>query len=132
MLQAAQVLLPAAAFAEGSGTYVNLEGRWQSFAGAARAPRAARPAWKVLRVLGNLLELADFDYQSSEQVRDELRRAVDQAAPRGAVSESSPTRLKRIENLRDVPMYQVDPLVRRATALQLTRVGLEPAAEYQA
>jgi len=132
MLQAAQVLLPAAAFAEGSGTYVNLEGRWQSFAGAARAPGAARPAWKVLRVLGNLLELADFDYQSSEQVRDELRRAVDQAAPRGAVSESSPTRLKRIENLRDVPMYQVDPLVRRATALQLTRVGLEPAAEYQA
>jgi NADH-quinone oxidoreductase subunit G len=132
MLQAAQVLLPAAAFAEGSGTYVNLEGRWQSFAGAARAPGAARPAWKVLRVLGNLLELADFDYQSSEQVRDELRRAVDQAAPRDAVSESSPTRLKRIENLRDVPMYQVDPLVRRATALQLTRVGLEPAAEYQA
>src|SRR5579862_2064084 len=79
MLQVAKVLLPAAAFAETSGTYVNLEGRWQSFGGAARAPGAARPAWKILRVLGNLLDLAGFEYQSSEQVRDELRAAIDRA-----------------------------------------------------
>ena len=82
MLEAAQVLLLAAAFAESSGTYVSLEGRWQSFTGAARAPGEARPGWKILRVLGNLLDLPDFDYQTSEQVRDELRAAVEQAPAR--------------------------------------------------
>ncbi len=54
------MLLPAGTFAETSGTYVNLEGRWQSFGGAARPVGAARPAWKILRVLGNLLDLPGF------------------------------------------------------------------------
>ena len=62
------------AFAETSGTWVNVEGRWQSVPGAARPAGEARPAWKVLRVLGNLLGLHGFDYLSSEEVRDELRR----------------------------------------------------------
>ena len=53
------VLLPVGTFAETSGTFVNVEGRWQSLAGAARPPGEARPAWKVLRVLGNLLDLPD-------------------------------------------------------------------------
>ena len=132
MLEAAQVLLPAAAFAESSGTYVSLEGRWQSFTGAARAPGEARPGWKILRVLGNLLDLPDFDYQSSEQVRDELREALEQAPARSYGGGFSAARTSRVENLRDVPMYQVDPLLRRASALQLTRAGLEPATEYRA
>jgi NADH-quinone oxidoreductase subunit G len=131
MLEVAQVLLPAAAFAETSGTYVNLEGRWQSFGGAARAPGSARPAWKILRVLGNLLDLPGFDYQSSEQVRDELRAIVDLAPSRNYSSAFTPARTTKFENLRDVPMYQVDPLLRRATALQLTRTGLEPAVEFR-
>jgi NADH-quinone oxidoreductase subunit G len=130
MLEVAQVLLPAAAFAETSGTYINLEGRWQSFGGAARAPGSARPAWKILRVLGNLLALPDFDFQSSDQVRDELRAAVDQAPSRDFPSNFAPVASTKIENLRDVPMYQVDPVLRRATALQLTRTGLEPAVEF--
>jgi len=130
MLQVAHVLLPAAAFAETSGTYVSLEGRWQSFAGAARAPGSARPAWKILRVLGNLLDLAGFDYQSSEQVRDELRAAVDAAVPRGYAGRFTPGSATVVEPLRDVPMYQIDPLLRRATDLQQSRIGQMPAADY--
>ena len=76
MRRVAHVLLPAGTFAETSGTYVSLEGRWQSQSGVARALGASRPAWKILRVLGNLLELSGFDYQSSEQVRDELAGAA--------------------------------------------------------
>jgi NADH-quinone oxidoreductase subunit G len=131
MQEVAQVLLPAAAFAETSGTYVNLEGRWQSFGGAARAPGAARPAWKILRVLGNLLDLPNFDYQTSEHVRDELRAAVDGAPSRSYSGGFSAPLSAPIEILRDVPMYQVDPMLRRATALQLTRTGREPALEFR-
>ena len=110
---------------------MNLEGRWQSFGGAARAPGTARPAWKILRVLGNLLDLAGFEYQSSEQVRDELRAAVDAAAPCDQAVALVPLPAVAIEPLSDVPMYQIDPLLRRAVALQQTRVGKSPAKEYQ-
>ncbi len=130
MLQVAHVLLPAAAFAETSGSYVSLEGRWQSFAGAAHAPGEARPAWKILRVLGNLLDLPGFDYQSSEMVRDELRTAVDQAPRLGYESRFAPGTAGVVENLRDVPMYQVDPLLRRAPSLQQTRAGQARPTEY--
>ncbi len=131
MLEVAQVLLPAAAFAEGSGTFVSLEGRWQSFGGAARAPGAARPAWKILRVLGNLLDLPNFEYQSSEEVRDELRGTVEQAPKVRHSVEFVPEPGRKTELVRDVPMYQVDPILRRATSLQLTRTALEPAVEFQ-
>ena len=56
ILDLASVILPSAVFAETSGTWVNVEGVWQSCAGAARPAGEARPAWKILRVLGNLLE----------------------------------------------------------------------------
>jgi NADH-quinone oxidoreductase subunit G len=131
LLQVAKVLLPAAAFAETSGTFVNLEGRWQSFSAASRAVGAARPAWKVLRVLGNLLQLPDFDYQSSEQVREELRAAIE-AAPAlhhaGPFTASAPP---AVEALIDVPMYQVDALLRRSASLQATRIALAGASEYR-
>jgi NADH-quinone oxidoreductase subunit G len=130
LLEVAHVLLPAATFAETSGTYVNLEGRWQSFAGAARPPGGARPAWKILRVLGNLLELAGFDYQSSDQVRDELRAAADRAPRLGYEGGFAPGAPAAVEPLRDVPMYQVDPVLRRAPSLQRTRAGQAAAAEY--
>ncbi len=130
MLQVAHVLLPAAAFAETSGTYVSLEGRWQSFTGAARAPGSARPAWKILRVLGNLLNLPAFDYQSTESVRDELRAAVERAPRLGYDSAFVPTLSASVETLRDLPMYKLDPLLRRAPSLQQTRAGQAAAAEY--
>ncbi len=133
MKQCAQVLLPAGTFAESSGTYVNLEGRWQSQAGAARPVGAARPAWKILRVLGNLLALSGFDYQSSEQVRDELRTRV-AAAPAPApvpAEEVAPLAAgSAADAVADVPMYQIDPVLRRAGALLRTRDGREPLALY--
>ena len=55
ILAIATVILPSAVFAETSGTWVNVEGRWQSVAGATKPAGESRPAWKILRVLGNLL-----------------------------------------------------------------------------
>ena len=75
------MLLPIGTFAETSGTYVNCEGQWQSQPGAAQPLGEARPGWKVLRVLGNLLNLERFDYQSSEEVLAEVRQACAGAAP---------------------------------------------------
>jgi NADH-quinone oxidoreductase subunit G len=123
MRSVAHVLLPAGGFAESSGTYVNLEGRWQSFAGAARPLGESRPGWKVLRVLGNALEATGFDYQSSEQVRDELRSLVDRAPTLGYQGSHIPGASGRDAGTVDVPMYQVDPLLRRAPSLQRTRAG---------
>jgi NADH-quinone oxidoreductase subunit G len=129
--ECAQVLLPAAAFAEASGTYVSLEGRWQSVTAGARAPGQARPAWKVLRVLANLLDLPGFEYQSSEQVRDELKAAVD-AAPRASYAGSfAAGPVPAAENLADPGMYQLDPLLRRAASLQGTRTARAGAMEYR-
>jgi len=118
------VILPVAAFAETSGTWVNVEGRWQSVAGAARPPGQARPAWKVLRVLGNLLGLAGFEYLSSEDIRDELRRELGEYAPGAARGSSfAPGRLAAVDSSSDVGIYEVDPVVRRSRPLQETRDG---------
>ena len=68
----ADLLLPIGAFAETSGTFVNAGGVWQCFQGAVAPPGEARPGWKVLRVLGNLLDLPGFEYPRSAQVRAEL------------------------------------------------------------
>src|SRR5690606_16344366 len=84
LLQCADLLLPVGTFAETSGTYVNCEGRWQSFGGVASTLGEARPAWKVLRVLGNLLNLEGFDYLTSEAVRDELKAQLGEIAPDNA------------------------------------------------
>ena len=129
MKRVAHVLLPAATFAETSGTYVNLEGRWQSHAGAAKPLGASRPAWKILRVLGNQLALPAFEYQSSDQVRDELKLRLE-SAPQPMFRQ--PPSLQPIANepVVDVPMYQIDPVVRRAGALARTRDGRAGAVSY--
>ena len=75
----ADVILPIGTFAETSGTYINLEGRWQSVPGAAAPVGEARPGWKVLRVLANLLNLPGFDYTSSDQITEEARRQISDA-----------------------------------------------------
>lgn len=122
----ADVMLPVAAFAETSGTFVNAEGRWQGFRGVAAPPGEARPGWKVLRVLGNLLGLAGFDYADSAEVCDELRRKAGGLVPggRGEPGEIGEiTRVPGLFRIGDVPIYRTDALVRRASALQQTELA---------
>jgi NADH-quinone oxidoreductase subunit G len=119
----ATVILPAAAFAETSGTWVNVAGRWQSVPGAARAPGESRPAWKILRVLGNLLGLPGFEYLSSEDVRDELRRELGEYATGHPAGTFAAGRLASLDATREVGLYAVDAVVRRSRPLQETREG---------
>jgi NADH-quinone oxidoreductase subunit G len=128
----AHVLLPMCSFAETSGTYVNCSGTWQSQAGAAAPVGAARPGWKILRVLGNLLNLPNFEYQSSEDVLAEVRERCAHVVPAGyqgshAVNGGGSDAAGA---LVDVPMYQADAVVRRAPSLQRTREGRTPAVAY--
>ncbi|MDH5360879.1 MAG: molybdopterin-dependent oxidoreductase, partial [Gammaproteobacteria bacterium] len=117
------VLLPIATFTETSGTYVNCETRWQSFAGAVAPMGEARPAWKVLRVLGNFFELAGFDYLSSEEVRDELQSDCSNLGASRSVAFAYPAQLredKTVQRLGEVSIYAVDAYTRRSDALQNT------------
>ena len=128
LAESASLLLPIGTFAETSGTFVNVEGRWQSFAGVARPVAESRPGWKVLRVLGTLLNLDGFDYMSSEEVRDELAGKLGDAAKACAYKLNGVAVTARAGATFDVPMYQVDGLVRRASALQLTPEALRTVA----
>ncbi|WP_059412989.1 NADH-quinone oxidoreductase subunit NuoG [Cupriavidus basilensis] len=121
-LQYADVILPVTPYTETAGTFVNCEGLPQSFNGVVRALGDARPAWKVLRVLGNLLDVPGFDYETAENVRDDvlarpvaaqLSNATDAAIRVSAAAGG-------IERVADVPIYHADPIVRRADSLQLT------------
>ncbi|MDP1613662.1 MAG: NADH-quinone oxidoreductase subunit NuoG [Sulfuritalea sp.] len=137
MLDYAAVLLPVSPFSETSGTFVNTEGRVQSFYAAAKPLGETRPAWKVLRVLGNLLELNGFDFNSSEDVRAEalggqpefvagLDNGIDAAALNLVAAAGG------IERVADVPIHFADPLVRRSPALQLAADSAAPSARMNA
>lgn len=128
----ANVLLPIAPFAETSGTFVNAEGHWQSFEAAVAPQGQSRAAWKVLRVLGNLFGVEGFQFQEAAEVRDEIRQATDSTPP----DNSTPWRLSTevpalgedgLMRVGDVPIYAVDPLVRRAEALQRTADSVSAA-----
>jgi NADH-quinone oxidoreductase subunit G len=129
----ADVLLPVAPFTETSGTFVNCAGQVQSFNGVVRPLGEARPAWKVLRVLGNLMSLQGFDYESSEAVRDEtcapgaVASRLDNRLNGLALAVAAP-RADGLERIADVPAYFGDPIVRRAASLQRTREALPPRA----
>jgi NADH-quinone oxidoreductase subunit G len=127
----AHVLLPMGSFAETAGTYVNFEGTWQSF-GAATAPLGeARAGWKVLRVLGNALGLNAFDYQSADEIRDEVRRACADSLVTGYDGRHPAVEHSGTAPVIDVPMYHIDALVRRAPSLQRTREGRATPAIYE-
>lgn len=121
----ADVILPIALFPETSGTYVNSEGKWQSFSGAITPPGEARPAWKILRVLGNLFDVGGFYYTASDQVRDELREKITEEMPNNETAWQIPSNLKSdtpkgLQLITELPIYSVDSLVRRASSLQKT------------
>jgi NADH-quinone oxidoreductase subunit G len=125
-LNYADVMLPIAPFTETAGTFINCEGRAQSFNGVVRPLGETRPAWKVLRVLGNLLQLPGFDYDTSESVRDGLlggagadltaKLANELDWPVAAVAPAAPG----LQRIAEVPIYNADSLVRRAPSLQQT------------
>jgi NADH-quinone oxidoreductase subunit G len=128
----ADVLLPITPFTETAGSFVNTEGRLQSFHGVVKPLGDSRPAWKVLRVLGNLLQLDGFNQDSSEDVRAEA--LGDTAALPARLDNSStalpvtlPAATAGLQRIADVPIYASDMLVRRAPALQLTADAHEPA-----
>jgi NADH-quinone oxidoreductase subunit G len=118
------VVLPIGSFAETSGTYVSAEGRWQSWAGAAKLPGESRPGWKVLRVLANLLNVHGVDFNSSDEIRDALKalsgtrieaaNAGNGPMPNGEIPKGSWV---------EIPPYQCDVLVRGSEPLQKTKDG---------
>ncbi|GAB5604653.1 NADH-quinone oxidoreductase subunit NuoG [Sideroxyarcus sp. TK5] len=127
----ADVLLPIAPFTETSGTFVSGEGRVQTFNGSVKPLGEARPAWKVLRVLGNLLKVEGFEYETSQAVRDEALQGVDVAARlSNAVSgiESKAAAANGLQRVADVPIYATDAIVRRAVSLQATADAAPPKA----
>jgi NADH-quinone oxidoreductase subunit G len=111
------VLLPIAPFAETSGSFVNAEGRLQSFHAVVKPLGETRPAWKVLRVLGNLLGLPGFDFESSQDV---LAAASAQPIQLSNVTDSPITLRGDAQEPVVASIYQLDGLVRRASSLQLT------------
>lgn len=126
----ADVMLPVAPFTETSGTFVNAQGLAQSFKGTVAPFGQTRPAWKVLRVLGNVLHLAGFDDETSESVRDtalaggvEGRLSNDIKAPLGLGQA-----LAGLERVADVPIYRTDAMVRRSEPLQAAPASKQPAA----
>lgn len=125
---AADVILPIATSYETSGTYVNAEGRWQSVRAALKPAANVRPAWKVLRVLGNLAELRGFDYNSSEEVLKELKGLFSgQQELSNAVGfrdgYSMPAKVGGLTRLSGDSIYGSDPMVRRSQALGATEDG---------
>ena len=136
LLEAADLLLPVGTFAETSGTYVNVAGSWQSFAGVAKSVGESRPAWKVLRVIGTLLEAAGFDYVNSDDVRNEIAGQLGEVAPDNdhdaEAKLAKPNGKDSPAAEIDIPIYSVDALVRRATALQRTSEARRAATEDEA
>lgn len=123
-LDCSHVLLPVAPFTETSGTFVNAEGRVQSFHAVVKPQGEARPAWKVLRVLANLLDLPGFNYESSQEVLTAAIGADTSFVPAALLSNVTKTALQLPTAKAADPMvasiYQLDGIVRRATSLQLT------------
>ncbi|MBV8047961.1 MAG: NADH-quinone oxidoreductase subunit G [Paludibacterium sp.] len=132
LLDYADVLLPIAPFSETAGSFVNMEGRLQTFNGVVRPLGETRPAWKVLRVLGTMLGLAGFDYTTVEEVRAEWQGKGEIAALLSNAAASLPavdTAVKAgLTRVGEVPMYQADPICRRAISLQQTSWAEAPHA----
>jgi NADH-quinone oxidoreductase subunit G len=127
----ASVMLPIAPFTETSGTFVNTEGRAQSFNGVVRPLGDSRPGWKVLRVLGNLLAIDGFDFNTSEAVRDAALGAGIDGKLNNAIGEiamAATAFAGGLQRIADVPIHFSDALVRHAESLQATRDAQTPKA----
>ena len=128
----AQVLLPIAPFTETAGTFINTEGRAQSFQGVVQPLGETRPAWKVLRVLGNLLGLTGFDHQSADDVRLEALGSDNKNINKNnnlyvTLANALPA-ASGLQRIAETPIYAADAIARRAPSLQKTRDGQLPLA----
>jgi NADH-quinone oxidoreductase subunit G len=123
----AHMILPLTSFAEMDGTYVNVEGRWQSWRQAIKAPGGSHEGWRILRMLGNLSGQTGFEFFSADEVRNELTQlcadiqldnsaAATELGPSGSVTVSG----NRLLRISEVPIYATDPVVRRSPPLQET------------
>lgn len=132
LLRYADVLLPIAPFSETAGSFMNMEGRLQSFNGVVRPLGEARPGWKVLRVLAGLLGLSGFEYDSVEDIRadwqdkGEFARYLDNGLHQPAQVQLAVA--PGLHRVGEVPMYQADPVCRRAASLQKTKWAARPVA----
>jgi NADH-quinone oxidoreductase subunit G len=130
----ADVMLPVAPFTETAGSFINTEGRVQSFNGVAKPLGETRPAWKVLRVLGNLMGLSGFDFNSAEEVRKACLDGVDVAALLNNELKDTPPipalakARTGLERICEVRIYDADGIVRRAPSLQRTGDAPAPGA----
>lgn len=133
-LEYADVMLPIAPFTETAGTYVNCEGRAQSFYPVVKARGDARPAWKVLKVIGDMLGLEGFSVDSIEDVRKCVLGADGSVEAGKLVNSIHGIDLKlsagaaKLERVADVPIYFADPIARRSAPLQQTSDSAEPTA----
>ena len=141
----ASVLLPIGLFTETPGTFYNAEGRRQRYEAATTPPGEARPAWRILRVLANRLGVGGFDHEGIEDVRAEGDARIGEVVPpdnlagpeagagagagsaAGEGKEATDSAASPLWRVGDVPLYAVDPLVRRAGALQRTVEAPAPA-----
>jgi NADH-quinone oxidoreductase subunit G len=123
------VLLPIAPFTETAGTFVNAEGRVQSFHAVVRPAAETRPAWKVIRVLANLLGIPGFDFESAQDVLTAMHRdhgSVPEFVPATRLGNASTASIDLSAAATEpvvAAIYQLDGTVRRATSLQLTADG---------
>lgn len=125
----ADVILPIAPYAETSGTYINIDGTWQSFTGALSPHGEARPAWKVLRVLANHLQCCGFEYISSQDVLHEVQQHHALMHPLPAAyfyPDALPESTHSLIRAGEWSLYRSDMIVRHADALQ-TCGSAEPA-----
>ena len=110
---------------------MNCSGVWQSQAGAAAPVGEARPGWKILRVLGNLLNLTGFEYSPPKRCSTRCARAAPTSCqPLPGHARGNGGAAEPHASLVDVPMYQCDAVVRRAPSLQRTREGRTPGVAY--
>jgi NADH-quinone oxidoreductase subunit G len=123
------VLLPIAPFTETAGTFVSTEGRVQSFHATVRPLDDARPAWKVLRVLGTMLGLPGFELETAQEVKAACLGGRDVSAllSNGIAEVKADSKtVQGIQRIADVPIYFADPLARRSPPLQKTRDAQKP------
>ena len=121
------VILPIAAVTEASGTLINIDGTWQGFNALSKAAGHSKPGWKVLRVMGNLFNLPGFEYQSSEEVINELKSTLNGSADslntrcEWSCPDNGDMPADELQRVAELAIYKVDAVTRRATALQKTQ-----------